>query len=306
MAEISSDMPGTEEFENVDMKELGDSLPQQGRPGEEQSAKAVPAQEERQQATSESTGNVAKLEPQANDSTKMLEAKIATLESTITRMNRETSPRAFQALQSKLDKLEKALGARETSSPTLTPEQQVQADQRTEAEKFLKDFLAREVPGVLEEKYGHIVQDYESRAVERNQTQFKSSVEQICKDMNVPYEEMDKIFGKLLNADAAAYNEDPAAKARMDRILTTWDPNELFLRAMKERSAQMQAQGAQVQQRQVQAAAKGGRTFKANGAKPAQDTGKRTLEDIEQMSDEERDKLSLDELEAAVPRQRRR
>ena len=311
---LSSDMPGVEEFEGMEMEELGESLPRQGAPGEEPRTNQTNRNDSGQRAESKTTGGneqkveqaaaAGQLDPKPNDTSAQLDAKIAALENTIQQMRREN--RSTQALQSKVDRLENELKARSAAAnPPLSPEQQAIEDQQQQAKKFLKEFFGQEMPTFLEEKYGHIIKAIERQEGERNQAEFKTAVERQCEAMGIPFKEVDPIFGKLLTADAQAYETDPAARARMDRIFQSWDPNELILRAVAERSKGIQAQGAKVQQQQAAAADKGGRALKPTGAKPA-DSGKRTLADVEAMSDEERDDIPLEELEALVPRQKRR
>lgn len=308
--EISSDMPGTEEFAEMTEQELGEALPLQGQApkdadggGQQQADPA--AQGGGATKKVEAAAAAGQLDPKPGDSAAETNAKIAALETTIQQLRREN--RSTQALQSRLDRLENQLKTRETTaSQTLSPEQQVQADQQHEAEKFLKKFLDDNIPGIMQDKYGNIIQEIEGQRFERNQNMFRNSVEQLTTSMGMDFKELDPILGKLLKEDAAAAKEgDQEADQRIQRILTNWDPHELILRAIAERSRNIQATGAKVQVQQAKAADKGGRAFKPNGAKPAQD-GKRTLADVDAMSEEDREKLSMEELEALVPRQRPR
>lgn len=318
--QLSSDMPGTEEFEGMTEEELGAELPLQGAPGapkaEGSQAKADggPAVKSGDAATTgagsstkpaEAAAAAGQLDAKPDDTIRELQAKQAVLEQTIQQLRREN--RSTQALQSRLDRLENEQKARAAAAaaPTLSPEQQAQEAQRNEAVKFIKELLSQEMPTLLQEKYGHIIQAIERQEGERNQQQFRTSVEQTCKEMNIPFEEMNPIFGKLLRDDiAAAQNGDAAAQARLDRITTSWDPSQLILRAIGERSKTLQATGQRVQAAQVKAADKGARTVKPGGQKPTTEN-KRTLADVEAMSEEERDKLSEEELEALIPRQGR-
>ena len=179
----------------------------------------------------------------------------------------------------------------------------------------IKKFFGDNLDPLMRAKYGPLIDAIERQESERNQSQFKGSVEQLCKEMNVPFESknaedfpLNPIFGKLIKADVEVYDTDPAAKARIDRIMGNWDPYELFMRAMKERSASIQAAGARVQQQQ-QAAAKGGaRTLKPGGAKPDEKT-KYSAEDLGAMSDADRERAYDEDpeaYEAAIPRQGRR
>ncbi len=309
---LSSDMPGTEEFDGMSQEELGEALPVQGAPHarEDRQDDAGQRQGERAQGNQGAKSKVERaaaqgqLDPKPDDTPNELNLKIAALENTIQQMRREN--RSTQALQSKVDRLENELKNRAAvASPPLSPEQQVLADQQAAAEKYLKQFLADNVPNILQDKYGHIVQAIERQEAERTQFALKSSIEKATGEMGVPFEEMDPIFKKLLTEDAqAAEDGDQVAKARIDRLFSTMDPSELVLRALRERTAANQAAGARVQQQAQKAADKGGRALKAGGAKPISE-GKRSLADVEAMSDDERDKLSMEELEALVPKQRR-
>ena len=291
--EISSDMPGAEAFDGMSEEELGEQLPNQGAAGSEGGDdKGSPAQG--QEGKVQAAAAAGQLDPNPSDQVAELKTKLSILENTISNMNRESG--AYRALQSKVAKLENALQQRSaTSQGPLSPEQQAQEAQRQEAEKFLRDFLRTE----LETNYGHIIGPIQRQ-------QFVSSVQERCTAMGMEFEELNPIFGKIINSDIAlAKSGDEEAVGRLDRIMKEGDSTELMLRAVLERSKALQAQGAQVQQRQQVAASKGGRAVKPNGAKPS-DGGKRTLADVENMSEEDREKMSLEELEALIPKQGRR
>lgn len=313
--ELSSDMPGTEEFEGMSEEEIGAELPEQGAPGSErsseqrQSEQKPAAQSNRQgQAQAEKVAESAQLEPKASDSTKVLETKIEMLERTLQNMSREN--RGYQALQSKVDRLENELKTRAAAPKIpLTPEQQKQAEADAQAENYLDAFLEKKgliSRAQLEKDYGHIIQAYERQENEQSQVAIKGSVEELCKQMDVPFEEMNSIFGKLINQDVeAAKNGDQAANARLDRLMKSKDPHELMFRAMSERNQALRATGAKVQVQQQRAAEKGGRSLKPGGVKPPEKVAK-TQADLDAMDQQDLDRLSMDELEAAIPRQQRR
>ena len=317
---LSSDMPGTEAFDGMSEEELGAELPLQGAPGapkaESQQTKADGGAAVRTEAAAptrnggtkpaEQAAAAGQLDPKPGDTQAQTDAKIAVLEQTIQQLRREN--RSTQALQSRLDRLENENKARATAATAtpLSPEQQAQEAQRTEAVKFIKDLLSQEMPNLLQEKYGHIIQAIERQEAQRNQEQFKTSVEQTCKDMGIPFEEVNPIFGKLIRDDiAAAQNGDAEADARLNRILNNWDPSQLILRAIQERSKTLQATGQRVQAAQTKAANGGARVVKPGSQKPTTET-KRSLADVEAMSEDERDELSEEELGALLPRQSRR
>ncbi len=291
--EISSDMPGTEEFAGMSEQELGDALPEQGAAPRGDQAGAGSAAPTGEQAGVQQAA--AAVEPNPADTVKTLETKLAAVEKMLSTMTREN--RGYQALKSKVAKLENALSQRAASPTTLSPEQQAEQTQRTEAEQFLKDFLGK----YMADEYGQLIEPL-------RQQQFVSSVQQRCQEMGQDFNELNPFFYKVINDDIAlAKDGDQQALDRIDRVMKGGDSNELMLRAILERSKQVQATGARVQQAQQQAAAKGGRALKPNGAKPQQQDGKNlTQADIDAMPEEEREKLPMDVLEKAVQRQRSR
>ena len=324
MGELSSDMQGTEEFADMGMEELGKSLPMQGDAprGEAESGtrpdggRAVNQGAREAQAAPGGTGAQGQEEKPADMSTPDLRTEIATLRNELQQAIREN--RGYAALKSQLDKVQnelKARGAAPAAAPTLTPEQQSVADQQHAAEDYLKKFLGDNLDPLMRAKYGNIIEAIERQENDRSQAQFKGSVEQLCKEMNVPFESknaedfpLNPIFGKLIKADVEVYDTDPAAKARIDRIMGNWDPYELMMRAMRERSAAIQAQGARVQQQQQTAAKGGARTVKAGGAKP-DDKQKYSAEDLGSMSEADRERAydaDPEAYEASIPRQGRR
>ena len=303
---ISSDMPGTEQFQGMSEEELGKQLPVQGSlPGTESNpAQAQPKADQGagaagEQGAVQSQAQAQATEPKPQDSTKALEAKLEAVMQQLSRMSRET--RGYQALQHKLDRLESALAQRGAPAPTtLTPEQQAQAQaqeaEKRRAEEFLNDWLGKQ----MEARYGSLIEPL-------RQQQFFTGIQSRCSEMGFDLKALDPIFGKLIKDDMALEREgDPAAKARLDRILQTGDPTELILRGVAEQGKALAATGARVQQAQEAAADKGGRAVKANGAKPEPQTGKLTLEKVEAMTEEEREKLSEEELKGLLPQQRRR
>lgn len=297
--ELSSDMPGTEEFEGMTEKDLGEQLPEQGAPGSGPSPKKEPAQAAEQaeapgqEDQTEQAVESEKLEPKPEDTIKTLQAKIDLLEKAQLKMSREN--RSYQALSSKLARLENELKQR-GPSPTLSPEQQSAEAQRQEAEKYLESFMDKH----LGEKYAHLLEPL-------RQQQFKSSVEQRCQDMGIDFAEMDPHFGKIIREDIALAKEgDEAALNRLNKITKDGDSTELLLRAIHERSKDLQSKGAIVQKKQAEAAKGGQRGLKPNGAKPAENNGKRSLADVEAMSDDDREGVPMEELEALIPRQNRR
>ncbi len=324
MVELNSDMPGTEEFAGREMEELGRELPRQGEAptggaGSQKAdgGKAVGEQGgQGAQAAPGGSGAPAQGEQPAEMSTPDLKAEVAELRTRLDQAIREN--RGYAALKSQVARLEnelKARGAAPVQPSTLTPEQQSQADAQKAAEEYLKKFLADNLDPLMRERYGKYLETLERQQSNEAQIQFKGSVEQLAKDMNIPFESknaddfpLNPILGRLINADMAAYETDPAAKARIDRILNTWDHNELFMRALKERSALIQAQGARVQQQQQRSAQGGGRALKPGGAKP-DEKPKYNAEELGAMSEEDRERAFAadpEAFEAAIPKQGRR
>lgn len=318
--ELSSEMPGVEEFQDVPMEDLGKELPIQGRPGQEPALKAdkgqVGAGNQGAKAGEQQNGGPkpapTATEPSSADTIKALQTKLAAVDQTLANLTREN--RAYAALKSQFDRLQNELkqrGAGTQAQPsTLSPEQQAQEAQRTEAEKFLNEFLEKALPGLLEKKYGESIGEFERQAGERKQLAFRDAVHKQCDEMDIPFAEMDPIFKKLLTEDAAAAeNGDTAARARLERILGGWDHHELMIRAIAERSRDLKANGARVQQADAKAADKGGRSFKPSGAQPDKNAKKFAQTDLENMTEEERERAFEEDPDAyakAIPRQRPR
>ena len=300
---ISSDMPGTEEFAGQTMEELGAALPIQGEASK--APKLAGGSDEggqrqergqgagaSQEAKVEQAAAAGQLDPKPGDDIATLNAKLDVLEQTIKNMGRENG--AARALQAKVAKLEAQLAQR-GQNPTLSPEQQAQEAERAKAEEFLNSWLDKQ----MGEKYGHLIQPLQRQA-------FIGGVQQRCQELGFKFDELNPVFGKIINDDIAlAQSGDEAAGARLDRIMKQGDSTELMLRAISEQARVVQTRGAQVQQANAKAAEKGGRALKASGAQPTKASGP-NLDDVENMSEEERDKLSLEELEKLVPKQRRR
>lgn len=313
--ELSSDMPGTEEFSDMSMEELGKELPLQGSPpkGSEAGAEKpeaggveagkTGASAQGQAGEAGKGGAPAVTEPSAEDSLKQLQAKYAALENTLSQLTREN--RSYAALRAQLDRVQKQLEAKPAAPATpLTPEQQTQEAQRTEAEKFLKEFMGKELSTMVEAQYGPIIQFLQKQQAESQLVSFRDGIRKQVTDMGIDTKEVDPIMKKLMEDDmTASQGGDAAATARLDRIVKNWDPHELILRALQERSKTVQAKGAEVAARQDQTVAKGGRAFKPSGAVAPGGEKKLTEAEINSMSEEERDKLPMDVIEKALSRQ---
>jgi len=314
--ELSSDMPGTEEFKDMSMEELGKYLPMQGSaPKGDQAASADKGaggvEAGKTGASAEGTAGVdagkggapAVTEPSAADSLKQLQAKYAALENTLSQLTREN--RSYAALRAQLDRVQKQLEAKPAAPATpLTPEQQAQEAQRTEAEKFLKEFMGKELSTMVEAQYGPIIQFLQKQQAESQLVSFRDGIRKQVTDMGIDTKEVDPIMKKLMEDDMTASQAgDAAATARLDRIVKSWDPHELILRALQERSKTVQAKGAEVAAKQAQESGKGGRSFKASGAVAPGGEKKLTEAEINSMSEEEREKLPMDVIEKSLSRQ---
>lgn len=324
MDNLNSEMPGTEEFEGMSEEELGNSLPRQGEAPKGESSSAAPTKADggkpvqtssEAKAASGGSGTQSQEAP-ADMSAAELKTEMAELRNRLENLTREN--RSYAALRAQLDKVQnelKARGATQAPNPALTPEQQTQADAEAKATEYLKKFLNENIDPVLQQKYGPLLQMLQKQQSQESQNQFKGSVENLAKEMGIPFQSekaedfpLNPILGKLINADLAVYESDPAAKARIDRIIQNWEPHELFNRALLERSRAIQAAGVRVQQKQEVAAKGGQRALKAGGAKPEEKT-KYSAEDLGAMSEEEREKAYADDpeaFEAAIPKQARR
>ena len=296
---ITSEMQGAQEFEGMSEADLGKALPEQGAElpsgGTQESTGAGREAGSTEQGGQVEGGAPQATEPGSQDSAKLLQAKLDAVEQQLSQMTREN--RSYRAMKSQLDRLENELKQRQSSNQTpLTPEQKALTDQRQQAEDFLNQWLEKR----MEAQYGNLIQPL-------RQQQFFNGIQQRCTDLGFDFNELNPIFGKLIRDDMALEQQgDPAAKARIDRILTTMDPTELMLRAIAERGKALKETGERVQQEQRSAADKGGRALKApGGAKPDATGGKLTLDKVNAMSEEERDKLSEEELLQVVPKQRR-
>lgn len=322
MDNLNSEMPGTEEFEGMEMSELESQLPRQGEAPKGESAGAPSTKADGGKSVQQSNGAEAAPggsgeggEKPADMSAPDLKAEIAELRQQLQSLGREN--RSYQALRAQFDKLQNELKSRgeQKPAPTLTPEQQSQADAQRQAEEYLKKFLGDNLDPMLQAKYGPVLQMLQRQQSQEFQNQVKGTVESISKEMGIPFKSdkpedypLDPILGKILNADLAIYESDSAAKARVDRILNSGDPHELINRAIIERSKLIQAQGVRVQQQQTKAAKGGQRALKPGGAKPEEKT-KFTAEDLGAMSEEEREAAYAadpEAYEAAIPKQGRR
>lgn len=303
---ITSEMDGSQEFEGMSQEELAAALPRQGEAPKSNATGAQEVGESNQpgaqQERQESAAGGETLEPQAKDSSTALLEKMATIETALQNITRES--RAARALQSRLDKLEAALAQRSTGNPqpeASSQEQTPEAVQRAQAEKFIQgivqDMIHKGSIEAVSKEFGDIIEPV------RMQTLRDSIVKRVS-DAGLPTEEMNPIIARLLKEDEkAAQAGDQEAHNRIVRVLKNRDPNELILRAVLERSKAVQAKGAQVQKQQAQQAGKGARMVSQSGQRQQTQSDKKRLED---MSEDEINNLDMDELGKLLPKQNSR
>lgn len=300
---ISSDMAGTEEFADMTEEQLAAELPVQGDApaggtegepadrGTQQNAGGTKAQAQGNGGGAAGTS----LEPQKTDTLATIMDKIGLLETALQNMNREN--RAYQALQSRLDRLENAAKQKASQpQPALSPEAQSQQEQQEAADKFIRERAQEEALKAVEARYGNLIQPLQMQQLQNNVLQQIQAAE-------LPVEEMKEVFTKLLNEDAKlATQGDAAAIARIQKLVNGHDSSELMLRGVLEHAKMLRAKGATVAQTQAQAAGKGGRMVSATGQRPQQQGGKKTLEN---MTPEEIEGMDMEELGKLIPKQRR-
>jgi hypothetical protein len=315
---ISSDMPGTEQFEGQSMEELGASLPQQGAANEEPTetgnqdrgraagaGETTQTREEGRSTGAEGTqagASAASGTPTPEVAQAILD-RLSAFEKTLANLGREQGTNAARALQSRIDRLEAQLRQSLTQQPTpaLTPEQQTLRAQQEEAQKFIDSRVGNQIQQAIAALRSEVA----PQLAPILRQQYHAEVQQRITTSGYKPEVLNPIIAKILDDDrAAAESGDPQALARLDKVVNGRQSDELLFRAMVEHSKNVQAQGARVSQEQGRAADKGGRAVAQSGQRvPAQGKTNKSLEDY---TPNEIDSMKLDELEKLIPRQQNR
>lgn len=262
--QISSDMPEASNFEGMTEQEIDAQL-DEAEAGNE----SAPAQ---QAPTDGPSANA----PTATAPTvNPLEEKIAALEKQLTAISKESGQ--ARALQSKLAQLENRLKAQDT--PPTSPEQQ-------EAEKQLNSYLEKFIQG----KYGPMIQGFEAQ---QENAAYKGAVSELCEEMGIPFEEVNPLMAKLLDADMKAYQSgDEAAWARIERALDPKSgPGYLLMRGITERSKQVQTEAANFQTTKQKTALNASKTVRGTSPVPS------VSKNLDEMSQRELDALPESELD---------
>ena len=311
---ISSDMPGTEETEAMTDEQLESHLAAQekgtagvetGDPGQAapKGGEVAPKTSEapkagEKAATGEPAATASATEPKAGDTVTALEAKIAQLES---RLQREAGLGAQRALQAKLEKLEAAI--ERLASPPKTaasPEEQARLDEDAKAQAWLKKNTNPLFEQFLQERLGHLLPVVQQQAI-------GMGLRDHATELGLEFKDLDPFVGDLiLEDDKAARAGDTAAQARMTALANGVKPTELIFRAYRKsleaaatKAAETAKTAGAVKVENGKAAAGGARLIKS-GNPPPQDKVL-TKEDIEAMTEDERDKVSDADLERIYP-----
>jgi hypothetical protein len=265
--QISSDAPEAVNFDSMTEQELDAQL-DQAEAGNE----SAPAQQANQEAGPSAIAPTATAQ-----APNPLEEKIAALEKQLTAISKESGQ--ARALQSKIAQLENRLKANDT--PPTSPEQ-------LDAQKQLNDYIHK----AIQEKYGPMIQGFE---VQQENAAYKATVSELCEEMGIPFEDVNPIMAKILDADMKAYQAgDQQAWARIERALDPKaGPGYLLMRGMSERSKQVQTQAASFQTTKQNAAVNASKTVRTSN--PVQSVQKNLDEmspkELEGLSEEQLDKL---------------
>ena len=319
-AVLTSDMPGTEEFEGMDDAQLDSALTAQenaqakgtepaqasaGDPSKAPDTASKPAASAEGPKAGDTAAEAA-LAPKVGDSAAILESKVAELTARLENLSREAGLGKQRALEAKLDK---ALGALERLSQApakpASPEEQARLDQEAQAETWLKQKTAPLMQSYMQEHFGHLIPVIQRQVL-------ANSIQEHVAELGLKFQDLDAhLETAILEDKKAADAGDQAAIARMTALVSGAKPTELVFRAYRksqEAAAAKAAETAKVAGTAAlandKAAAKGGRAIKPSGS-PSQDKVL-TKEDLEQMTEEEREKLTDEQLEAALPVQRGR
>lgn len=322
---ISSDMPGTEETESMSDEQLEAHLSAQesglakgaegaiGDPAAAPKAGAAEpkaAAEPAAKAEGEAAAAGAALSPQAGDTVTTLEAKIADLTSRLANLSREAGLGAQRALQAKIDKLEGAIERLSTAPPkAASPEEQARLNEEAQAQAWLKKNSAPLFQQWMQEQYGHLLPAVQQQAIGISLMDHVNELGLTTPGGTEPigFKELDPFIGALiLEDDKAAKAGDAQATARMQALASGQKPTELIFRAYRKsleaaasKAAETAKTAAGAKDANAKAAAAGGRLIKP-GAKPPQDKVL-TKEDVEAMSEEDRDKVSDEDFERLYP-----
>lgn len=321
---ITSDMPGTEEFSGMSMDDIGKQLPPQGgavaEPVSSETRGAVESQGSASGAAASTgtagtgaEGRVAEAaakatEAKPGDDIRTLLSKLEGLQGLMQNMQRENG--TFRALQGRLDKLEAALEKKLAAGPSTATTSAQAADPdaaaRDEAEQFVRLRAKEEAAQALtafEGRYQHLLQPLQNQFIDG---QFKRRLTEMGQDVKA----FEPLIAKIIaDDDQAAKAGDPAAQARMIGLLQRGEGVDgILLRAIGERSKQIQAKGSEATAQQEAAAGKGARTVAPGGSKPTPTPEKKT---VENMTQQEIDELAstpegLEQLGKLLPKQARR